>query len=125
MVLAGLLFAGTGVAQSLAALEQVHAQAMSARTTNEHAAVARQYRQHAESLAAKAAEHENNVKQLMRASGASVIKWPGMASGQLQKEKAKAVETRRAANEAKGLADKHIRLAVEAQAGPVSAVNAD
>jgi hypothetical protein len=51
-----------------------------------------------------------------------VQKWPGLASGQLQKEKSQAVETRRAAREAMTLADHHMRLAVEAQAeGPVVA----
>jgi len=104
-------------AQSAAALEEVHAKAVSARTAASHAAVAKEYRLHAQALEAKAAGHEKNVKELTRASGAAVHKWPGLASRQLQNEKASAVETRRAARETMALADRHIRLAVEAQAG--------
>lgn len=103
------------MAQRLMAIEATHAKAASARTTAQHASVSKEYRQHAQELSAQAAVHEQNVKDLIR-SMPQVQKWPGLASSQLQKEKSKAVETRRAAREAMELADHHMRLAVEAQA---------
>lgn len=103
------------MAQSLMALSATHAKAASATTAAQHATVAKEYRLHAESLNAQAAAHEKSVKDLVRAMP-QVQKWPGLASGQLQTEKSKAVETRRAAREAMELADHHMRLAVEAQA---------
>lgn len=115
------LMTGAAYGQTTAKLEQTHASAYSAKSSGQHAKVAKQYRQHAESFAAQAAAHEKNVRDLTRASGAAAIKWPGLASGQLQKEKAKAVEARRAERETKELADRHLRLAVEAQAEPAEA----
>lgn len=97
-------------------LEPVHVRAARADTAAEHAAVARDYRLQAEAFAAKAAAHEKEAAQLTRASGAMIHKWPAMASRQLQNEKAKALEARRAELESRALADRHIRLAVEAHA---------
>lgn len=114
-----------GSAQTLEAMDAVHTQAAKANTPASHAAVAKQYRLQAEAFAAKAAEHEKNAQQITRASGAIVRKFPGMASSQLQGEKAKAVEARRAQREAMQLADRHIRLAVEAQAQPQTPVAAN
>lgn len=115
------LMTGAAYGQTTAKLEQTHALASSAKSATQHATVAKQYRQHAESFGAQAAEYEKNVRDLTRASGAAAIKWPGLASGQLQKEKAKALEARRAERETKELADRHLRLAVEAQAEPADA----
>ena len=115
------LMTGAAYGQTTAKMERTHSLASSARTSVQHATVSKQYRQHAESFAAQAAEHEKNVRDLTRASGAAPIKWPGLASGQLQKEKEKALEARRAERETKELADRHLRLAVEAQAEPTDA----
>ncbi len=111
-----LLMTVAANAQSNVGLEQLQAMAEKANTTASHAAVARQYRGYAEALNAKAASHEKDVAELTRAAGASIHKWPGSASGALQKAKANAVEARKEAREASALADRHIRLAVEAQA---------
>lgn len=111
-------------AQETPTLEAIHVQAAKADTAPEHAAVAKQYRLQAEALGAKAAEHEKKAEDITRASGAIVRKFPGMASSRLQSEKTKAVEARRAQREAMQLADRHIRLSVEAQArNPVVAGN--
>ena len=111
-----LLMTVAANAQDTAGLEQLQAMAAKANTASSHAAVARQYRGYAEALNAKAASHEREVADLTRAAGASIHKWPGSASGALQKAKANAVEARKEAREASALADRHIRLAVEAQA---------
>ncbi len=113
---AALLMTVGANAESKAAMEQLQAMAAKANTAASHAAVAKQYRLHAESLTAKATGHEKDVADLTRAAGASIHKWPGSASGMLTKAKANAVEARKAAREASALADHHIRLAVEAQA---------
>ncbi len=105
-----------GMAQTPGALEDAHAMAASANSGSAHAAVAKQYRLHAEAMDAKAAEHEKNVREYTRAAGASIHKNPGGAPRALQNEKAKAMEARRAARETMALADRHLRLAVESQA---------
>lgn len=112
---AALLMTVAASAQSTAALEQLQAAASKANTAASHASVAKQYRLHAEAMAAKASAHEKDVAELTRAAGASIHKWPGSASGMLQKAKTNAVEARKEAREASALADHHIRLAVEAQ----------
>jgi hypothetical protein len=112
-------------AQQLIALEQVHNMAATANTAAKHAEVAKQYRLHAEALEAKAVEHEKNVAAMSRNTSATVKKWPGMATRQLQTEKQKAVEARRAARQTMALADRHMRLAVEAQANVNPPVNAN
>ena len=102
-------------AQTTASLEAIHARALSANNTAQHATVAKEYRLQGDAFAKKAATHEQEADRLTRASGAMVHKWPAMASRQLQREKALAVEARRAEREARELADRHLRLAVEAQ----------
>lgn len=96
--------------------DRLQALARSASTPAEHAEVAKQYRLHAEAQEAIAAQHEARVAQLTRSSGAIIHKWPGMASAQLQAARRDAVQARRAARESWELADRHLRLAVEAQA---------
>ncbi|MCC6390583.1 MAG: hypothetical protein IT167_08270 [Bryobacterales bacterium] len=88
--------------------------ATEARTPAQHAAVSRQFRLRAEALDSKAAGHEANVKKLTKSAGAMVQKWPGMATKPLETEREKAMEARRAARESRKLAEKHLRLSVEA-----------
>lgn len=106
----------TAPATNQATLEALHAKAAVATTATQHAGVAREYRLQSEAFGAKAENHEKQAAQLTRAAGAAIHKWPGLASGALQKEKVAAVEARKAQREAKELADRHIRLAVETQA---------
>jgi hypothetical protein len=112
-------FAGvvpSATAQDTPAMREVHLMAKNAATTEEHATVAKQYRLQAEALAAKAVEHEAEVKRLMRSGGPMVHKWPALAPKGIQREKDLALEARRASRESQRLADHHVRLSVEALA---------
>jgi hypothetical protein len=109
-------FASSAAAQETAAMREVHVMARNATTTEEHAAVAKQYRLQAEALATKAEEHEAEVKRLMRSSGPMAHKWPAMAPKGIQRAKDLALEARRASRESLRLADHHVRLSVEALA---------
>jgi hypothetical protein len=111
-------------AQNRIALDQVRAMAERAETAAAHAEVATQYRLHAEALEAKAAAREKEAAGYVRSMGSTARKWPGMATGKVQSAKSDAAEYRRAAAETRALADRHIRLAVEAQGvNPVQAGN--
>lgn len=102
---------------ALPSLVRVHGQAADANSPAKHAEVARNYRLHAEALNAQAAGLEKEAVALTRAGGAPVVKWSGLGAGKLQDVKTNALETRRAARETMDLADYHLRLAVETQAG--------
>lgn len=116
------LVALTGSAQSAVAKQtpdstaQLAALAREARTPSDHATVAKGYRLQAESLEAKAAEHEARVERLSKHQPPVIHKWPAMGSGDLAKAKRQALDARRAARESRQLADHHLRLSVEAQA---------
>ena len=97
--------------------ERLQAMANGASTPAEHAAVARYYRLRAEAFEQRASEHEASVRKMSAATAPMIHKHPGMAPRKLQEEKDRAVQARRAAQEAYRLADKHVTLAVEAQAG--------
>lgn len=108
---------GTAVAQQLPeAPSQLAALARDARTPSDHARVAKAYRLQAESFDATAAEHESHVERLTRRQPAFAHKWPALMSGDIAKAKRQAMDARRAARENRQLADRHVRLAVEAQA---------
>ncbi len=87
-----------------------------ARTSAEHAKVAKEYRLQAESFEATAAEYDATVKRLSKNPSPMTYKWPSMASPDLVQAKQKAVEARRAARESRELADHHLRRSVEALA---------
>jgi hypothetical protein len=106
-------FASSAAAQDTPALREVHLMAKDATTTEEHAAVARQYRLQAEALTAKAVEHETEVARLLRSSGPLAHKWPAMASKGAQREKDLAIAARHASRESLRLADYHVRMSVE------------
>jgi hypothetical protein len=101
-------------AEPLLETAKLESLAVEARTPAEHATVSRHFRLRAEALDAKAAEHEANVRKLTKSAGAMVHKWPGMAPKSLQMERENAMEARRAARESRNLAEKHLRLSVEA-----------
>jgi hypothetical protein len=124
-IVGGLLAGSTFAAAQSVAAERLQAMAVAADTPAKHASVARQYRLQAERFEAEAVKHEKDVKDLTRVSGAIVHKWPAMATRQLQTAKDNAIAARRAARESMELADKHIRLAVEAQATGAGNVAAD
>ena len=116
-----LALAAPGFAQS-ADQAQLMARSREARTVTEHADLARTFRLQAESFEAKAAEREATAARQARQAPSIVHKWPAMATGSLNQVKQQAVEARRAAQESRSLAERHLRLAVEAQAaGPQAA----
>lgn len=90
--------------------------ASEARTSADHAKVAKEYRLQAESFEARAAEHDATVSRLSKNPPPIAFKWPSMASPDLVHAKQKAVEARRAARESRELADRHLRMSVEALA---------
>jgi len=102
---------------------QLMASSREAQTVSQHADLARRFRLQAESLDAKAAEREAAAARQASQAPSIVHKWPSMATGALNQAKQQAIEARRAAQESRSLADRHLRLAVEAQA--VSAQTAD
>jgi len=96
-----------------AKLEQL---AKAASTPEQHAAVAKHYRVWAENLDAKAASHEQEAAKLAKLPlPAMAHKWPAMVSNPAAKEKQLAIQTRRAAHEARVLAQRHLSLSVEAR----------
>jgi hypothetical protein len=113
-VLAMALFAASGIAFAQESPAQLAALAREARTTGEHADVAKRYRMLADSLDMEAAKHEVRVQKLSKNAPAIAHKWPAMASKDLTQAKQQAVEARRAAKESRELAAHHQSLAVEA-----------
>lgn len=90
--------------------------AREAKTPAEHATVAKHYRLRAEAFEAKAQKHEAEAQKLAaRPRNPLEVKWPAMARKSWQRESQLAVQARRAAKESYDLADRHIRLAVEAE----------
>lgn len=88
--------------------------AESARCAAEHGEVARGYRLRSEQLEAKAVKHEKKAAELeARPKGPMHAKWPAMAQKPWAKERDLAMQARRAANESKLLAEKHLRLGME------------
>ena len=116
-----LTLATPAIAQEKAAksatLEQM---AEAAQSPAEHVKVSKQYRDRAESFEAKAKQHEEQARKLEKQPRSPMDqKWPSMARQPWVKERQLAMEARRAANESREIADRHMRLGVEALAeGP-------
>jgi hypothetical protein len=100
-----------------ATLEQM---AEAAQTPAEHVKVSKQYRLRAEGFDLKAKQHEDEARKLEKQPRSPIEhKWPAMAKQPWIKERERALEARRAANESREIADRHMRLSVEALAeGP-------
>src|SRR5262245_37099292 len=75
----------------------------------EHVRVANQDRLREELFEAQAAEYEQSAKRRHQAAGPMIHKWPAMSPPALQKDKQKAMEARRAAQENRELAERHLR----------------
>ena len=84
----------------------------------EHADLARRFRLQAEAFDATATAHEAEAARLSRNAPGIVHKWPSMAPPAMNRARQQAVEARRSALESRVLADRHLRLSVEAQADP-------
>ncbi len=86
--------------------------AKDAKTASEHAQVAKQYREHAASLEKKAAKLESEARvQDAGPTRAMEQKWPAMIVNARERKAQMAVQARRAAEEAREVADRHDRLA--------------
>lgn len=95
---------------------QLAAFAREARTPDQHAEVARRYRQQAEQLDARAAEQETVAARQAATAPGIVHKWPSMAPKALTDARVRAVELRKAARESRQLAEHHAHLSVESRA---------
>jgi hypothetical protein len=92
--------------------EELARLAKDARTAEEHATVAKQYRLRGEWHEKEAVKHEQKVRAMSNSPIAQ--KWPAMAPKRAGQERHLAVEARRASQEAFRLAERHTQLAVEA-----------
>jgi hypothetical protein len=103
-------------AEPMPEARKLEAMAKAARTPEQHAAVAKQYRLRAEQFEAKAAAHEAEARKLSeRPRHAMDYKWPAMTNSQRDQQRRLAMEARRAAGECRAVAERHVQFAVEAQ----------
>jgi hypothetical protein len=121
-ILAGFALAGT-LAFAVPVRAQADQQALmsasrEASTAREHADLARRFRLQAEAFDATAAEREAAANRIARQAPGMLSKWPAMAPPALAHAKQQALDARRSAQESRTMADRHLRLAVEAQADP-------
>jgi hypothetical protein len=86
-----------------------------AESPEDHAKAAKQFRLRAEALEAKAAKHEENAKKMATGHNPMAQKWPAMVRNGQGREQQLAIQARRAAQECRVQAAKHINLAVEKQ----------
>jgi hypothetical protein len=89
--------------------KQIDEIARNASSPADHAKAAKQYLDRAESLTQKADKLERELRQ----TGTSPMnqKWPGMMAGMKDRKERDVMQARRAANEARELAQHHSRLA--------------
>ena len=119
-VILSLTLAPAGVfgAEAMVDSNKLETMAANAKSTGQHAAVAKLYRLQAESFESKAKQHETEARELeARPGNAMDHKWPAMSSKKRDAEKARqlAVQARRAAQESFQLADRHLRLTIESE----------
>lgn len=107
------LLIGNGMATAQDQASRLAALANEARTTEQHADVARRYRLQADALDKQAAEQEKRAAAMTAHAPGIAHKWPAMAPKATRQAKEQALETRRAARESRELAEQHQRLAVE------------
>jgi len=83
---------------------------------SDHASVAKKHETRAVELELKAQKHDAEADRLAKAAEKSPLanKWPAMAQGPTNHERAKALQARRAAAEARELVAKELRLAEKA-----------
>ncbi|MGE0394953.1 MAG: hypothetical protein AB7P67_15415, partial [Vicinamibacterales bacterium] len=108
--------AGSGSAQTSTAQASVTpdllALSREARTTRDHADLARRFRMQAEAFDTTAAEFEAKAKALTASAPPSVKKWPHLTMPDVTRAKQRAVEARRAARESRELSQHHAQQAV-------------
>lgn len=96
--------------------------AVDARSSTEHLSVAKHYRERAKSLEDKASKLERAVREeKTRPQSAMETKWPAMIVNARERKVQIAMQSRRAAQEALALAQRHEKLAAQADASVASA----
>lgn len=105
------------LAQEPIAGSKLEQMAEAAQSPAEHVAVAKEFRLRAENFEAKAKKHEETAQKLQAQPKSAIAhKWPAMSRQPWVKERQLAIEAQRAAKESFDLADRHMRLGVEALA---------
>ena len=99
-----------------AAMASLATRARASRTPAEHAIIARDYRLRAEALDAQAAAHETRLDAMAVNRSPMAFKWPALAAPGLNRARQEAAAARRAAGESRVLAERRLRLSVEALA---------
>jgi hypothetical protein len=85
-----------------------------AETPREHVAVAKQFRLQAQHFQQKADRHEAEARRLeSRNRSPMSYKWPAMGGQPWLKERQRAMEARRAAEECLDASERHMRMSVE------------
>jgi len=99
--------------------EALERRSKEADSPKEHAQLAKEYRLRAEELEAKAEKHLAKANELRKGPPNPMsAKWPAMANSAWKREEQLAMQARRAAEECRQQAARHIDLAVEAQLAP-------
>jgi hypothetical protein len=94
--------------------KKLEVMAKEAKTSADHARVAKQYRLRAEAFELKAIGHEAAAaREAKRTPSAAEVKWPALTRNNAKQAREKAVQARRAAAECYELAAQHIALSVE------------
>jgi hypothetical protein len=93
--------------------KELTAMAKSAKTPEQHLAVAKQYELQAKTFEKKAVQHEQRATELRGKQGYNAMqyKWPSMARGQEMRESSLAMQARRAAKESLERAAYHREMA--------------
>lgn len=93
--------------------KQLQAKARAANSPTAHSEVSRDYLDRAAALDAKASRHEAEAERMAKDTNYNPMnhKWPALAAAPAERERRLAMQARRAANEARELAQKHEKLA--------------
>lgn len=91
--------------------------AKSAKSAEEHRAVARQYEERALTFDAKAAQHEQEADKMTKRQREQYnplsSKWPAMVQGPVDRERGKALQAKRAARESREVMAYHLEQAAK------------
>jgi hypothetical protein len=109
------VFAAMMVSAEPVDVKKLEASAKAASTPAEHKNVASQYSERAAYFEAKAKKHEAEVERLVKSKNYNPMaaKWPAVANGPVDYHKRAAVQARRAAEESRQMAARHLEKAGE------------
>lgn len=121
LLMTGAMLMSANYAQAFGspAAEVLERRSMEADSPKEHAQLAKEYRLRAEEFDAKADKHLAKANELRKGpANPMAAKWPAMANSGWKREEQLAMQARRAAEESRQQAARHIDLAIEAQLAP-------